>query len=259
MKFPKYLSLLIAALLVSLSLSSTVRTAAAEPTSFSEAQKSELHSLIRDYLISNPEIIVEVMEALDAKQKIADAEQQKKAIATNRDMLFHDTASYVAGNSDGNVTIVEFFDYQCGYCKKAFGDLMKTVEEDGNIRLVFKEFPILGPESVLASHAAIAAMDQGKYLEFHAALMGAKGALDETRIFDIAEMAGLDVARLKADMKAREGEIDGVIDRSYELARALGVEGTPAFVVGDQFVPGAVNKDRLKEIVEEARTGCISC
>jgi len=178
--------------------------------------------------------------------------------ADNQNLLYNDPTSFVAGNPQGDVTIVEFFDYKCGYCKRAVDSLMKVVEEDGNVRLVLKEFPILGEESVQASLAAIAALSQGeRYLDFHIALLRTRGALDTDKIMQVAREAGLDTKRLKRDMASDEAQ--AVIDRSYELARQIGIDGTPAFIIADKLVPGALPEARLKELIAEARTDCVSC
>ena len=172
-------------------------------------------------------------------------------IVARRDELLNDPASPVGGNPDGDVTLVEFFDYQCPYCKTIFPSIQALLAEDRNLRYVFKEFPILGRASVFAARAALAARRQGKYLEFHTALMPARGKLTETRVMRLAEKVGLDVDRLRRDMA--DGTIDDSIRRNRELARALDVNGTPAFVIGDTVVPGAVDIDTLRSLIARER------
>ncbi|PHQ69049.1 MAG: hypothetical protein COB93_09050 [Sneathiella sp.] len=206
---------------------------------------------VRAYLMSNPTVLRDVIGEL-GKQEQANAEMDKKAlIASLATDLKQDSMSFVAGNPDGDVTIVEFFDYRCGYCKRSFPDLMKAVEEDGNIRLVLKEFPILGEDSVQASRAAIASMAQGKYMEFHTALMASRGALTKERILNIATDVGLDAVKLEADMDT--AAIKEVISKNHAIAQQLGINGTPAFVIEDQFAPGALSADQLQNLVTAAR------
>ncbi len=172
-------------------------------------------------------------------------------IIARRDELLNDPASPVGGNPDGDVTLVEFFDYQCPYCKKVLPSIQALLAEDRNLRYVFKEFPILGKASVFAARAALAAHRQGKYLEFHMAVMPAKGKLTEARVMRLAKTAGLDTDRLRRDMA--DGTIDDSIRRNLELASALNVNGTPAFVIGDTVVPGAVDIDTLRSLIARER------
>jgi protein-disulfide isomerase len=159
----------------------------------------------------------------------------------------------VAGNPVGDVTLVEFFDYHCAYCKRALNAVTAVLGEDPGLRIVYKEFPILGPDSVLAARAALASRNQdpSKYLEFHVALMSTRGRLTQPRILEIARDAGFDAERLVADMASPE--INTAIERNIELARSLEINGTPTFVIGDQLVPGAVDLDTLRRLIAEAR------
>ena len=172
-------------------------------------------------------------------------------IVGRQDELLNDPASPVGGNPDGDVTLVEFFDYQCPYCKTIFPSIQALLAEDRNLRYVFKEFPILGKASVFAARAALAAHRQGKYLEFHMAVMPAKGKLTEARVMRLAKTAGLDTDRLRRDMA--DGTIDDMIRRNLELASALNVNGTPAFVIGDKIVRGAIDLAALKKLISQAR------
>lgn len=225
----------------------------AAPAGAQGMDRAEVEQIVREYLLENPEVIMEALTILQARQEAAQAEQQQQALADYRDELFNHPESPVAGNPDGNVTVVEFFDYQCGYCKQVHADVRSLLEQDGNVRLVFKEFPILGPASLTATRAALAAREQDLYLPFHDALMTHHSRLDDDTVMRIAASVGLDVERLARDMEAPE--IDALIARNHELAQVLGIRGTPAFVIGDNLIPGAVELDRLQELVEEARQG----
>ncbi len=172
-------------------------------------------------------------------------------IVARQDELLNDPASPVGGNPDGDVTLVEFFDYQCPYCKTIFPSIQALLAEDRNLRYVFKEFPILGRASVFAARAALAARRQGKYLEFHMAVMSAKGKLTEARVMRLAKTAGLDVDRLRRDMA--DGTVDAMIRRNLELADGLGIFSTPVFIIGDTQIPGAVEIDTLKVLIARAR------
>jgi protein-disulfide isomerase len=226
-------------------------------TSFDTTQTEAIGQIVREYLLDNPEVMIEVFAKLEEQQAQQEQLAAQAAIQANQDALFNDDYSYVYGNPDGDITIVEFFDYKCPYCKRAVGDIMEAADEDGNVRLVFKEFPILSEESELAAKAAMAAISQNKYMELHLALMATQGGLDEERIMRVADDAGLDVDRLRQDMQ--DPGLDAAIERTQDLARAIGIEGTPAFVIGGQLVPGAVSKERLLEVVEQERTSCVSC
>lgn len=208
---------------------------------------------VRTYLLQHPEVIIEALQEYDRRQK-ADAEQrQKQAIVEHRDDLIAAPGDPVAGNSAGAVTVVEFFDYRCPYCKAVARDMIATLQAEGDVRIVFKEFPILGPDSQMAAKAALAADKQGKYLAFHQALMDHKGVLDRDALEDIAEDTGLDVELLLIDMDS--AEVETVIARNMALADTLEIGGTPAFIIGDTLVPGALDMKTLKELVAKARSG----
>ena len=161
--------------------------------------------------------------------------------------------SPVSGNPRGDATLVEFFDYQCGYCKRSLQPVKDLLESDGQLRIVWKEFPILGPVSRFAARAGMAAARQGRYLEYHVAVMGSRGKLTEDRVMAMAADAGLDVRRLRRDMQ--DPAIEDSLDETIRLARTLGINGMPAFVIGDTLFPGAVGGDRLKALIATARSG----
>lgn len=213
--------------------------------------REQVEQIVREYLLNNPEIIVEAIEALEARQKQATLAGQRDAVAAHQEQLYRDPDAPVLGNPAGDVTVVEFFDYRCPYCKQVAPSLAQLLKDDGKVRLVLKEFPILGPDSVVAARAALAAHAQGKYAAMHGALLGHRGAFDEAVVTRIATAAGLDAARLKQDMA--KPEIEAMIGRNKELAHALSLSGTPAFIVGDKVVPGAVDLDTLKLLVAETR------
>ncbi len=219
-----------------------------------DMDRAKVEKIVREYLLSHPEILNEMLTELKSREETASTERAKTAIASNRDALINDGYSYVGGNPNGDVTVVEFFDYRCGYCKKVSGDVAALMQADPNVRIVFKEFPILGKVSDEAARAAIASRKQGddKYWAFHQAMLGADG-LDSAAIYDIAAGQGIDVAKLKADMKG--SDIDQVITKNHELAGQIGVDGTPAFIIGDQLFPGALGVDDLKAAVTEHRGG----
>jgi len=228
-------------------VSASAQEAAAELT------REEIEAIVRDYLIEHPEVVIEALRAWEQKQAAVEQESAQQALADRAAELYDDPETPFAGNPDGDVVIVEFFDYRCGYCRHSATDLFALLESDPDVKVVFKEFPILGEASVLAARAAVASRAQGLYTEFHMALMEAEIAFSEDEIMRVAESVGLDTARLKADMAAPE--VDAYLARTDELARALGVNGTPAFVVNDMLIPGALDADDFEQIVTSAREG----
>lgn len=239
------------ALAGSLVLGSTLATAESAQSEFNSDQTDAIGQIVREYLLENPEVMIEVFDRLEVQQAAVEKQAAQAAIVANADGLFNDDYSYVYGNPEGDVTIVEFFDYKCGYCKRAVKDILEAVDQDGNVRLVYKEFPILSEQSELAARAAMAAISQNKYMELHIALMATSGDLDEDRILRVADDAGLDTDRLRQDMK--DPGIEAAIERNHQMAREIGIDGTPAFIIGNRLVPGAVGKDRLLEVVAEER------
>ena len=205
------------------------------------AETEAVEGVVRDYLLKHPEVIIEALQVLEARKK-------QQAI----DALLSDKAAPVAGNPEGPLTVVEFFDYQCPYCKTIAADMIETLEAEGDVRIVFKEYPILGPASEFAAKAALAAHRQGKYLAFHQALMAARGKLDESVVIEEARRVGLDLERLRADMESPE--IADALSRNQTLGAALRVSGTPAFVIGGEIIPGAIGMDQLRQLLEVERS-----
>ncbi|MGE0733691.1 MAG: DsbA family protein [Alphaproteobacteria bacterium] len=217
----------------------------------SPEQEKAVQGIIKQYILDNPEVIIEAVESLRKKQEAMKAEQAKQALDTQKAALYDDKDSPVGGNVNGDVTIVEFFDYQCPYCKRAHVSLTEAVAKDGKIKIIYKEFPILSEESRIAAVAALAARNQGKYLPFHNALLSARDKLTAESIFAIAKSAGLDVDKLRKDMQSPE--IGRALERNMALADALNIRGTPAFIVGREIVPGAIDVDTIRELVKRAR------
>jgi protein-disulfide isomerase len=221
-----------------------------------ELPADQVEAIVRDYLMREPEIIYEALQELQRRETAAEAERRKVALTAKKDDLFNSAASPVGGNPEGDVTLVEFFDYRCGYCRRVVGSLRALVDQDDDLRVVFKEFPILGEDSVRASRAALAAERQGLYMPLHFALMQADD-LSMEGIMQAAAGVGLDTGQLAADMESPE--VQAEIAATYALARELGIEGTPAFVIDDELIPGAVSQERLAALIDEARTGCATC
>ena len=218
-----------------------------------ELPVDRVEEIVRDYLMREPEIIYQALEELQRRQAAEQAERQQQMLLSRRDDLENDPATPIAGNPDGDVALVEFFDYRCGYCRRVLSSMQALMDEDDNLKVVFKELPVLGDDSVRAARAALASrvQDEGLYLDFHVALMTARD-LSIAGIRSLAGDIGLDPDQLEQDMNS--DEISAAIDANYELASALGIEGTPAFVIGDTLVPGAVDKSRLAALIQEART-----
>lgn len=215
------------------------------------AQRQAIEEVVRDFIMKNPEVVIEAFEAMRERDRMAKEARAGEAIANFRSELFDNPGSPNLGNPDGNAVLVEFFDYRCGYCRRMAEPITELLESDGEIRLVLKEFPILGPESVFAARAALAARKQDLYLPFHTALMTAEVGLSEETILALADSVGLDTDRLQADMD--DPAIDAELANNFRLADALAIEGTPGFVIGDEIVRGAVPPDRLRGYIEKAR------
>jgi protein-disulfide isomerase len=230
-------------------MASTAASTAAATTSTSD--KAALGKDIHDYLVANPEVLVEAMQELERKQDSERDAVALKAIQQHAQELTSDPESPISGNPNGDVTIVEFSDYQCPYCKKAYPAVKSVIAADGKVKLVYKDLPILGEASRIAAFAALASRNQHKHEAFHNALMEFNGKLDRDRIMEIASSVGIDVTQLQKDME--DPKLKQIIDRNMALASALGVRGTPAFVVGRQFVPGAIDADALKQLIDDAR------
>ena len=224
---------------------------AASAVSASDLPVEAIRQIVREYLIEHPEVLIEAQQALQAKRAAQEAEQARQAIEVYRDELLFDPEAPVAGNPDGAITLVEFFDYRCGYCRRVKPTVETLLAENDDLRFVFKEFPILGPESTEAARAALAARNQGNYEAFHWALMEAEGSFDRDHILSVAGSVGLDTERLARDME--EPALDALIERNAALANALGIGGTPAFVIGDRLIGGALPLEHFRTAIADAR------
>jgi protein-disulfide isomerase len=244
------------AFLVAAAISLALPAAApAQAQSFSADQRDEIGNIVKDYLLAHPEVMQDVMAELEKHQQAADAEKHRAAVVENKATLFSSPHQVVLGNPQGNVTMVEFFDYNCGFCKRAMSDMLDLIKTDNNLRFVLKEFPVLGDGSVEAARVAVAARMQDasgkKYIEFHQKLLGGRGAADKTRALAVAKEVGFDMPRLEKDMAS--DEVKKTIDEDMKLADALGVSGTPSYVVGEEVVIGAVGLDALREKIAAER------
>jgi protein-disulfide isomerase len=233
----------------------------ASAQSFTPAQRGEIEAIIKDYLIKNPEVMTEVMQEIEKRQAIAETEKAKGAIAANKEAIFNSPRQVTLGNPKGDVTMVEFFDYNCGYCKRAMTDMMELLKSDPNLKVVLKEFPVLGEGSVQAAQVAAALMLQDKsgkkYLDFHQKLLSGRGQADKTRALAAAKEAGADMARLEKDMSG--AEVRAALEESFKLAETLGLNGTPSYVINNDVVIGAVGLPALKEKISTARCGKPTC
>ena len=229
------------------------RKIAAQPGMAMTGDKAALGKSIRDYLMANPEVLVEAMQELEKRQDSQRDAVAQKGVQENQAELYRDPETPVGGNPNGDVVIVEFNDYQCPYCKRAYQAVKAVSGSDGKVKIVYKDIPILGEASKIAALAALASTRQGKHQPLHNALMEFTGKLDRDKILEIAVGVGIDRAQLEKDME--DPKLKAIIDRNMALATALGVRGTPAFVIGKQFVPGAVDAAALKQLIAEARKG----
>jgi protein-disulfide isomerase len=227
----------------------------------SPSQRGEIERIVKNYLIAHPEVLQEALAELEKRQAAADAEKKETAVKDNAKDLFTSTRQVVLGNPAGDATLVEFFDYNCGYCKRAMADMLDLLHDDPKLKIVLKEFPVLGPGSMEAAQVAVAVRmqdpDGKKYLEFHQKLLGGRGQADRARALAAAMDAGLDVARIEKDLQSEE--VKAALDESLRLAETLGISGTPTYVIGHEVVVGAVGLTTLKEKVNAARCGKVEC
>jgi protein-disulfide isomerase len=240
-------------LALALALGASVTPARAE--NFSAPQRTEIEKIIKDYLLAHPEVLQEAMAELEKKQQVAETEKARSAIKNHSDALFNSPRQVVLGNPQGDVTFVEFFDYNCGYCKRALTDMTTLLNNDPKLKVVLKEFPVLGPGSVDAAQVAVAVRMQDKtgkkYLEFHQKLLGGRGQVDKAKALAAAKDVGLDMARIEKDLKS--DEVAKTLEESMKLAEALGLNGTPSYVIGNDVVIGAVGLAGLTQKIQAAR------
>jgi protein-disulfide isomerase len=210
--------------------------------------KEQIEKIIHEYIMNNGEVI---LKSVDTFQRVTMAQRHTEAVKNNQNELFRNERAPFIGNPDGDVKLVEFFDYNCGYCKRAFADLKGVADTDKNVKIILLELPILGPSSEVAARWALAANKQGKYFAFHQKLMEHQGKLDDAVIEQVAKDVGLDVAKAKTD--ADSVDVKTQIEKNRALAGQMGIAGTPAFIVGEEVMPGAVDKATLLKKIEEAR------
>jgi protein-disulfide isomerase len=229
---------------------------------FSSEQRGEIEKVIRDYLLRNPEILQEVIQEMERRQAQADAEKHRDAIKEHAEALFNSKRQVVIGNPQGDVTMVEFFDYNCGFCRKALADKIELMKIDPKLRVVLKEFPVLGEGSTQAAQVAVAVRMQDKtggkkYFEFHQKMFASRGQVDRTRALAVAREIGLDIARVERDMTSDEVRL--TLEEDFKLAEALGINGTPTYVFNGQVVVGAVGIEKLREAINTVRCGKATC
>jgi protein-disulfide isomerase len=235
---------------------------AAKPgDAFSPEQRKAIEGIIKDYLIANPEVMLEIQTALESRMEELQAKRLQAAISAQSEQIFRSPDAPIAGNPKGDITVVEFFDYNCGYCKRAFGDVAKLIDKDKSVKLVLKELPILSKGSEEGTRVALAAKAQGKYWEVHRALINLRGQVTEQTALAAAEKVGLDMTKLKADMKS--DAVSQEIARVRELAQSMGIQGTPHFLVADRAIAGAPQNllDVMTKHIEDVRKegGCKVC
>jgi protein-disulfide isomerase len=228
---------------------------------FSTPQRTEIEKIVREYLIAHPEVLQEAMAEFEKRQTAAEAEKHKTAVKDNAKAIFSSPLQVNLGNPNGDVTFVEFFDYNCGYCKRAMTDMLTLMKDDPKLKVVLKEFPVLGPGSVEAAQVAVAVRMQDKtgkkYLDFHQKLLGGRGQADKAHAMAAAKDAGLNMAQIEKDLAGPE--VKASLEESMKLAEALGLNGTPSYVIGSDVVVGAVGLPALQEKINTTRCGKPTC
>jgi protein-disulfide isomerase len=219
----------------------------------SETDRPAIEKMIREYLLKNPEVLREAIAELEKRVKMADDKRRGEVLKESRALIEDSPRGVVIGNPKGDIVLVEFFDYNCGYCKRALDDMVNLVKADPKLKIVLKEFPVLGQGSVDAARVAIAVrmQDSAKYLEFHRKLLLGRGEVTRERALVVAKEAGLDMARIERDLKSPE--INATLEESAELAEKLGISGTPTYVIANEVVPGAVGFTLLKGKIDAVR------
>ena len=243
---------LVTALVVIVTSQFFTNSAFAAESAFTDAQRTHLNKIIEQYIFDHPEVILKSIQSMQARQKAAKEAEAAAALKERKQDLEADPDDPIMGNPTGTITVVEFFDYRCGYCKRVFPTVMKAINDNPNVRYVVKEFPILGPESVTASRASLAVWRNQKesYSAFHAALIEVRGDIPEAKILNVAAKLGLNTIQLKKDMT--DPEIDRILEKTYQLAKALNINGTPAFVIGGKLVPGAIDAATMNRMIAES-------
>jgi len=233
----------------------------ASAQSFNDAQRGDIEKIVRDYLIAHPEVLEEAMAELSKRQAAAEALKHEAGVAANAEAIFNSPRNVTLGNKDGDVIFVEFFDYNCGYCKRAMMDMMELMKSDPKLKVVLKEFPVLSAGSVEAAQVGVAVRMQDpsgkKYLDYHQKLLTGRGAADKARAMAAAKEAGADMTKLEKDLAS--AEVRNTLEENMKLAEAMGMNGTPSYVIGKQVVIGAVGVETLREKISNARCGKATC
>src|SRR3978361_953388 len=234
---------------------------AASAQGISDGQRGEIERIVRNYLVAHPEVLEEAMAELSKRQTAAETEKHEASVAKNAETIFNSPRGVTIGNKDGDVTFVEFFDYNCGYCKRAMTDMLELMKADPKLKVVLKEFPVLSAGSVEAAQVAVAVRMQDpagkKYLDFHQKLLNGRRAADKARAMAVAKGGGLDMAKLDKDLASPE--VRATLEENFKLAEDMGMNGTPSYVIGKQVVIGAVGVDNLREKIGVARCGKAVC
>lgn len=254
------------ALLLAATLALSGQAWAQEPpaeaaAAFTDAQRKGIEAIIKDYLVKNPEVLQEAIAEGEKRQLETQRLAQTATIKESREALFNGPHDVVAGNPAGDVTLVEFFDYNCGYCRKALADIQALIKGDPKLKVVIKDFPVLGAESLEASQVAIAAKQQlkgDKLFEFHQKLLESKGRVNGSRAIQVAKDLGADPVKLQKD--AQGPEVKAALTDNRGLGDKLGLSGTPAFIIGDEIIPGAVGVEPMRKAISDIRQcGHVSC
>lgn len=248
-------------LVLGLGLAAAPALAQQGPAPFTDAQRQAIEAIVKDYLIKNPEVLQEAIAEGEKRQLETQRLAQAAALKESKDALHNSPHDVLAGNPNGDVTLVEFFDYNCGYCRKALGDIQTLIKADPKLRVVIKDFPVLGPESLEASQVALAVKQQlkgEKLFEFHQKLLESKGRVNGARALEVAKAMGLDIAKVQKDMQGPE--VKAALSENRGLGDKLGLSGTPAFVIGEEIIPGAVGVEPIRKTIADVRQcGHASC
>ncbi len=247
-----FTSLVVAMLVVTTVVANLSRSFASDTPANSELSSARVEQIVRDYLMREPQLIYDAIEELQRREQAERVEELRIAALRHEEELYNNPSSPIGGNVDGDVTLIEFFDYRCGYCRHVVSSVEALLDEDDGVKIIYKDLPILGEDSERAARAALASRAQGAYERFHFALMRAED-FSEEGLLSLAEANGLDAARLLEDMNGPE--VSRAIEENRELAANIGIDGTPMFIIGGKVVPGAAELEQLKALVEEARSG----
>lgn len=240
--------------LAGLALGACVLTTAQSANADEQMSRPAIEAIVKDYLMKHPEVITDALNAMQAKQEADAANRQKQMVSENMDTILNAPQNAVLGNPQGDVTLVEFFDYNCGYCKRGLADMIKLLDTDKNLRVELRDYPILAPGSIEAANVALAVKKQlkgDKFLPFHQELLATRGAVDKDRALQVAQDAGVDMTKLQSDLA--DASLRKDIAANLQLGDKLGINGTPSYVIGSEIVPGAIGYDALKTKIDSMR------